>query len=156
MMPFEYGLLLRTIKPSLLFCLKKKNDQQKNWQVKSKALGASGFHYPPLIFYLTRKWECFQHLGEWKSWSIQAFTKKAMYEGWVGDGGAWGAHTSPYPSWPWTLGQRNLIQERSVDRSKFKSFGVPGSNLICHCKLRGGALGTLPSSLGDSVSSLKP
>lgn len=24
MMPFEYGLLLRTIKPSLLFCLKKK------------------------------------------------------------------------------------------------------------------------------------
>lgn len=88
--------------------------------------------------------------------AFKHFTKKAMYEGWVGDGGARGAHTSLYPSWPLTLGQRNLIQERSVDRSKFKSFGVPASNLICHCKLQGGALGTLPSSLGDSVSSLKP
>ena len=62
MTPFEYGLLLRTIKPSLLFVQrikkkkKKKNDQQKNWQVTLQALRASGFHYLPLIFYLTRKW----------------------------------------------------------------------------------------------------
>lgn len=145
MMPFEYGLLLRTIKPPLLFCLKKKNDQQKNWQVTSKALGASGFHYPRLIFYLTRKWECFQAFGgmEIVEHSSALRKRRGIRPGaGGGNGGAQGAHTSLYPSWPWTLGQRNLRREGSVDSSKFKSFGVLVSNMICPCWLEGGVLGT--------------
>lgn len=100
-------------------------------------------------------------LGIWGNGNRGAFkriTKKARYKargrGWLL--GEPGVLTPPYPSWPWTLGQRNLGRECSVDSSKFKSFGVLVSNVICPCWLEGGVLGMLLSPLGDSVSSVKP
>lgn len=69
--------------------------------------------------------------GDGNNGAFKHMTKKPVYEGFgAGEGDAgflgWitgepgGAHTSLYPRWPWRLGHRNLIQEHSVDRSKFK------------------------------------